>query len=114
MREYRRRKRAESNRVESNKTAPSKPFVAVEFNIKTAEDLRVLLEVVINEVMNTDTDPLMKGRVVALLINAGSRILEMTDITQRIDVLEERVFNSNVKLTNSTATVTTNKWVRPT
>jgi len=31
-----------------------------------------------------------------------------------VDMLEERVFNSNAKLTNSTATVTINKWGRPT
>lgn len=97
MRDDRRRKRADSNSVKSNETANDAPSVNLEFSIKTSEDLRLLLEVVVNQVMNTDSDPLMKGRVVALLINAGVRIMEITDISQRIDKLEERVFNVDKK-----------------
>ncbi len=90
LRDYNRRKRDEAHKTKETQTG-----ITYAVKVECAEDLRQVLEIAINEVLQANADPLMRGRVIALLINAGAKILELTDISERIDRLEAIVLDNN-------------------
>ena len=79
QREYQRAKR-------SGSTAIKKPLNLDE--IATAKDLRILLSEIILEVKNSDTDLIIKARLLGYLISIGVRVIETSELESRITDLE--------------------------
>jgi len=82
QREYQRKRRSQ---VLADSDKPT-----LEFKIETLEDLRQVLAQITFEVMSADLDLGVKGRVIAQLLTVGVRVLEKTDLEQRVERLEER------------------------
>jgi hypothetical protein len=63
----------------------------LEWRLETAQDLKAVLESVINELMPSDLDLGVKGQVIAQLLTVGCKLLEVGDIERRLDALEARM-----------------------
>jgi len=59
------------------------------FRIETAEDVRNLLELTINEVRDADADPLVKARVVGSLAGLTLKAIESSHMEARLIDVEE-------------------------
>jgi len=82
QREYQRRRRAGEVKP-SRKTSNPDPV-----QIEKARDILSLLEEVINEVRDTDTDVVVKARCIGYLAGIALRAVEISDLEGRIEALE--------------------------
>lgn len=64
---------------------------SIDFSLKTADDLKAVLEEVIGDLLGADIDVGVKGRVAAQLLQVGCRLLETSDIERRLEALEARI-----------------------
>ena len=64
---------------------------SLEFKLTSIEDLRWVFEQIISEVLPAEMDLGIKARVVAQLLNAGSRLLSESELETRMCAIEERL-----------------------
>ena len=62
---------------------------ASSFSIKSAEDLREVLEWIINAVASSETDTISKAKVLSQLLTIGQKILESHELELRLEAVEE-------------------------
>jgi hypothetical protein len=82
QREYQRKKRAGSQGTIALDLPAS-------VRIKTAEDVRVLLETTINEVREADVDVLAKARCIGYLAGITMKAIETANLEGRLTDIEE-------------------------
>jgi hypothetical protein len=61
------------------------------FRLETVKDLTVVLECCIDEVMTERMPAVNRGRVISALVHAAIKTLELSDIEQRLTVLEKKL-----------------------
>ena len=59
----------------------------------TAKDLLTILTAALNEIVTVDADPIIKGRAIAYLVNVGFKGVEISDLENRISLLEKGEIN---------------------
>jgi hypothetical protein len=88
QRQYKRKQRA-------GEVIPGKKFYNPE--PATAKELLSILTAALNEIIALETDPIIKGRAVAYLVGVGFRGVEISDLEERLQILEEEINGHKVK-----------------
>jgi hypothetical protein len=66
------------------------------FRLETVASLTIVLETVIDEVMAAKMRPEVRARCISSLTMAALKTLELSDISQRLDRLEEKLLPAGV------------------
>jgi hypothetical protein len=77
--------------LDSDKNTTGEPF-----RLETVASLTNVLETVIDEVMAAKMRPEVRARCISSLTMAALKTLELTDISQRLDRLEEKLVPTGV------------------
>ena len=87
QRKYQRERRLHAGKAPKKPTAKS---VTASFRLESVRDIAGVLERITNELMDNDElDIILKGRVIASLMNTATKILEVGAIEERLQQLEE-------------------------
>jgi hypothetical protein len=92
QREYQRKQRSKGL-VTSEKPT-------LDFGLKSANDLIIVLEYIINEILPSDLDLGVKGRVIAQLLSVGCKLVETVEIEERLAKLEKAMLGPRLKPLN--------------
>ena len=63
----------------------------------TAKQLLAILTAALDDVVNTEADPIIRGRAIAYLVNVGFKGVEISDLEERLQILEEEINGHKIK-----------------
>lgn len=72
----------------------------LEVRLRKAEDLLTVLEAAMSEILSSDSEPIVKGRAVAYLVEKAGKLIEITDLAAKVARLQAQVDGSAASATS--------------
>ncbi len=82
--------RASAKRRRERASPPKKKLELKGVNINTVDDLKNIVSASLFELVDTPMEPGQRGRCIAQLVGCAIKLLEVGDLTARIEALEAR------------------------
>jgi hypothetical protein len=63
----------------------------MEVRLRKASDLLDVLEAAMAEILSSDSEPIVKGRAVAYLVEKACKLIEIVDLAEKVAALQKKV-----------------------